>query len=228
MAVFKKQNGFPEAQTQAHNLQTASAKPTAHAWIIALLILSGGTGLAGLYAYKTYMPQTGAVSNNEAVSSLENKEASKITREDIVAVPEVPKELKPETLEEKQRAAMERALETEEAKPAQPKQEGIVLKLLSNSWVEIRDKNNRKLISRVLNEGDQYFVPDRLGLKISVGNAAGVEILIDGEPLENLGRKGQVIRSIPLNKESLLQRFTFAEKPAGDDESNLATTTQNQ
>ena len=42
---------------------------------------------------------------------------------------------------------------------------------------------------------------------MSIGNAGGVEILVDGDPLQNLGGSGQVLRNIPLNAEALKKRF---------------------
>jgi len=123
-------------------------------------------------------------------------------------IPEVPKELTVKALEEKQ--ATTPKIEPP-PKPVEQKQEGIVLKMVQNSWVEIRDANGRKLISRVLNKGDKYFVPERLDLSISIGNAGGVEILVDGDPLDGLGKQGQVLRNIPLNANALLKRFPKAE-----------------
>jgi len=126
-------------------------------------------------------------------------------------VPEVPAELTVEALEEKQATVPEPEPEQQEAsQPAAEQPKGIVLKMLSNSWVEIRDQNNRKLISRVLEAGDQYFVPDRLDLSMSIGNAGGVEILVDGIALENIGESGQVLRNIPLNAGALKERFPFS------------------
>ena len=74
-------------------------------------------------------------------------------------IPEVPKELTVAVLEEEQAAVVKEP----EPEPVVEKPKGIVLKMVHNSWVEIRDQNRRKLISRVLKAGDQYFVPDRLG-----------------------------------------------------------------
>jgi len=125
-------------------------------------------------------------------------------------VPEVPKELTKAVLEEKQAIKPPEPKPEPAPEPVVKKPKGIVLKLVQNSWVEIRDQNNRKLISRVLKEGDQYFVPERLGLSISIGNAGGVEIQVDGQPLQDLGRKGQVLRNIPLNAEALKARFPSA------------------
>ncbi len=134
-------------------------------------------------------------------------------------IPEVPEELTVQALEEKQ-AAVIAAQQEPEPEPA--KQEGIVLKMVSDSWVEIRDVNKRKLISRVLKAGDQYFVPDRLDLSMSIGNAGGVEILVDGDPLENIGKSGEVLRNIPLNAEALLIRFPRAQQ------NTIETSEQNQ
>lgn len=124
-------------------------------------------------------------------------------------IPEVPKELKVDALEEKQKTAIAKPVKAA-VKAEPPKPKGIVLKMLSDSWVEIRDKNRRKIISRVLKKGDQYFVPERLDLTISIGNAGGIAILVDGEPLDNIGVNGQVIRNIPLNAEALKTRFPKA------------------
>lgn len=80
---------------------------------------------------------------------------------------------------------------------------GIILNLIENSWVEIRDGSGKSIVSRVLKAGDQYFVPDRPGLSMSIGNAGGVEMVIDGKALPLLGRTGEIRRNIPLNSKAL-------------------------
>jgi len=87
----------------------------------------------------------------------------------------------------------------EEPVIAEKPQEGIILNIRENSWVEIRDQKGRAMLSRVLKAGDQYYVPDRPDLTISIGNAAGVEIEVDGIKLKALGEKGQVLRRLPLD-----------------------------
>lgn len=80
---------------------------------------------------------------------------------------------------------------------------GIILNVVENSWVEIRDAAGRKLVSQVLRKGDQYFVPDRPDLTMSIGNAAGVEIRIGDLTVPPLGPRGEVRRNISLNFETL-------------------------
>lgn len=95
---------------------------------------------------------------------------------------------------------------SEQAEPAaapEPEEEGIVLNIVENSWVEIRDAKGKAIVSQVLKKGEQYFVPDRPDLTMSLGNASGVEIILDGKALPLLGRRGQVRRNVSLDSESL-------------------------
>ena len=82
---------------------------------------------------------------------------------------------------------------------------GIILNIKEDSWVEIKDKNKKIVVSEVLLTGDQYFVPDSAELTMSLGNSGGVEIVVNGRVLEPLGKKGEVRRNIPLQVEHLMQ-----------------------
>jgi cytoskeleton protein RodZ len=76
---------------------------------------------------------------------------------------------------------------------------GIILNIVENSWVEIKDQTGATILSRVLQAGDLYFVPDRPDLTISLGNSGGVRIEIDGKALKPIGKTGEVRRAIPLD-----------------------------
>ena len=99
----------------------------------------------------------------------------------------------------------EEAAETPEI--AEKPSKGIILNIKQNSWVEIRDKDGKTMISRVLKAGDQYYVPDRPDLTISIGNAGGVEVEVDGQSLRQLGETGKVLRRLPLDAEYLKKNF---------------------
>lgn len=141
-------------------------------------------------------------------------------------IPPVPAELQ-QKVEESPTAPQENALESDvSAEAAQPAEdvtveeevieekppEGIILNILENSWVEIRDKQGKAMISRVLKEGDQYYVPDRPDLTISIGNAAGVQIEVDGVQLKPLGEKGKVVRRLSLDAEYLKENFALDQE----------------
>ncbi len=80
-----------------------------------------------------------------------------------------------------------------------PHGSGIIFNILEQSWVEIKDENGLVIVSEILGKGDQYFVPNSPGLSMSLGNAANVEIIVDGRPLLPLGGQGDVRRDIPLD-----------------------------
>lgn len=94
-------------------------------------------------------------------------------------------------------------------------QSGIILNIIGNSWVEIKNENGEVVVSNILESGDQYFVPDSPGLSMSLGNAANVEIIVQGKTLMPLGKNGDVRRDIPLNI-SYLKTLEFRVEKAGD------------
>ncbi len=112
-----------------------------------------------------------------------------------------------------EQAAVQSGTENAETSPDTPvenpaptpvqQEDGIILNVVENSWVEIRDASGRAIVSRVLKAGDQYFVPDRPDLRMSLGNASGVQIVIDGKALPFLGARGEVKRDISLETKSL-------------------------
>lgn len=87
---------------------------------------------------------------------------------------------------------------------------GIILNILSDSWVEIKDAQGKKIVSETLKAGDQYFVPNSPGLTMSLGNAGGVELVLDGAALKPLGKNGVTKRDIPLET-AYLKTLEFKE-----------------
>lgn len=90
----------------------------------------------------------------------------------------------------------------------------IVLKAVSDSWVQVRDAENALLFTKVLRGGDSYQVPRRDGLTLLTGNAGGLEIYVDGRPTPSIGPLGAVRRNVSLDPERLLA----GEAVAGDSE----------
>ncbi len=148
-------------------------------------------------------------------------------RELIEVIPPVPMELQQKVDESPtgtQPLGTEEALEAgaealadvdapaEEEVIAEKPIKGIILNIIENSWVEIRDKSGKAMLSRVLKAGDQYYVPDRPDLTISIGNAAGVSIEVDGQKLKPLGQKGKVVRRLSLDAEYLKENFALEKQ----------------
>ncbi|MCH8155428.1 MAG: DUF4115 domain-containing protein [Proteobacteria bacterium] len=80
----------------------------------------------------------------------------------------------------------------------------IVLRALQDSWVQIRDRQDALLLTRVLRVGDTYYVPTQDGLTLLTGNAGGIAIEVDGVAVAPLGPVGAVRRQIALDPVRLL------------------------
>lgn len=87
---------------------------------------------------------------------------------------------------------------------AAPIPNGIVVHATADSWVEIRDARRSVLIARVLKAGENYRVPNQPGLSMRTGNAGGLEITWDGNPVPPIGRTGTVRRDVALDPQALI------------------------
>ena len=74
-----------------------------------------------------------------------------------------------------------------------------MIKARIDSWVQIRDPDGEKLLTRVLRAGDSFRVPDKPGLLMETGNAGGLEISVDGTVIPDIGPKGAVRRDVALD-----------------------------
>ncbi|MDV7339775.1 DUF4115 domain-containing protein [Terasakiella sp. A23] len=119
---------------------------------------------------------------------------------EVAAVSEAPAE--PETP-----AEPEVAPEPEpEPEPAQPQvmKEKIVLKAIDYVWMQLANPDGSIAGQKVLEEGDEFEVPNTVGLILRTGNAGGLEVYVDGKKAPSLGEPGDVRSNIQMNPEKLL------------------------
>lgn len=91
--------------------------------------------------------------------------------------------------------------------PPAPAPGEVVLRAVADTWIQIKSvKTGKVLFSRVLREGETLPAPDRHGLKMTVGNAGGLEIRVDGILAPSIGGHGQVVRDLSLDGPALLDR----------------------
>jgi cytoskeleton protein RodZ len=85
--------------------------------------------------------------------------------------------------------------------PANPG--GLVLTLAArrNSWVEAK-VDGTTVLNRVLKDGELQRLEARQEVVLSVGNAAGVAVTLNGRPLAPLGQDGEVKRNIVINAQT--------------------------
>jgi cytoskeleton protein RodZ len=80
----------------------------------------------------------------------------------------------------------------------------IVIRAKADAWVQVREPGGHTLISRLLRAGESWPVPpNRPGLLLTLGNAGGTELLVDGVVAPGFGLSGAVRRDLPLDADQI-------------------------
>lgn len=99
-------------------------------------------------------------------------------------------------------AETDQAVETASASAsAEPR---IIINAIGDSWIQVRDDINAEmLVTRLLQAGQSYEVPNRSGLVLLTGNAGALSIVVDGTEAPSIGGPGVVRRGVALDPEKL-------------------------
>jgi cytoskeleton protein RodZ len=73
----------------------------------------------------------------------------------------------------------------------------MVLEFQQDSWTEVY-ADGRSIFSGLIKKGTRREFEAREGFRLTLGNAGGVRVTVDGRALEPLGQAGQVVRNLPL------------------------------
>lgn len=192
--LFKTQYMDAQPKSELSFPVPASESRTPSSWV---LVVSLVVAFAVLYGW-AYLPGGSKTSQAPAVPNV--PEAFKDKVQGDVPIPALP---------ENQAVPAPGASEGAAAVAAETGK-GLVLQIVKDSWVEIKDDTGNKIVSDKLKAGDQYLVPNNPGLTMTLGNAGGVEILIDGRALKPLGDEGEIRSDIPLDT-TFLKTLEFKE-----------------
>lgn len=108
------------------------------------------------------------------------------------------------TVEEKVETTSTPAVENEAPAEPQVMTEKVMLKAVDYSWIQVTDADGNVIHTQVLNEGEEYQIPQTQGLILRTGNAGGLEIYVDGTKVPSIGEAGEVRRKVQINPEKLL------------------------
>lgn len=104
------------------------------------------------------------------------------------------------------------AAPVEETLPEPEKKREITINVKEKSWVEVRDKQGKTILSRILKPGEVFLVPEEnYGLRLDTGNAGGIEFLVNGEPLLPLGKRGDILRGLVLDGDELTKKYLLKD-----------------
>ena len=102
------------------------------------------------------------------------------------------------------------------AAPPQPRVYGavngptriVIRAATGDCWLQVRDADDMVVAQRTLHKDDSYRVPEERGLVMRTGNAAALEITVDGKPVRPIGG---TVRHVALDPERLLAGTAIAE-----------------
>lgn len=77
----------------------------------------------------------------------------------------------------------------------------ISLKFLNSTWIQLRDENNEIIISKLMNQGDEYSYSVSEKLNLTAGNAGNIIIAINGVVMGKAGKAGEVIDSLIIDQD---------------------------
>ncbi|MBF0137945.1 MAG: DUF4115 domain-containing protein [Magnetococcus sp. DMHC-1] len=83
----------------------------------------------------------------------------------------------------------------------------VTLVATEETWVSVRDADGQQIKNRVMKPGERFEIPGGGKYTALLGNAGGVQFLVDGRSLPPLGRRGEVVRNLDVSPKSLLHRF---------------------
>lgn len=163
---------------------------------------------SGLITSAEKTPDNGAAATAAAGGETATVLASASTNSTAAETPAAPEaKTEIEMLVRPTRPAEERpATEPEVINVKQRGKSRVVLEASQKSWVQVSDSAGKVVYKKVMAQGEQFFVPDQPGMSLVTSNAGGLAVIVDGAPVQNLGRRGEIIRGVSLNADDLKKR----------------------
>ena len=81
----------------------------------------------------------------------------------------------------------------------------IIISASATSWIEIAKSNGEIVVSKLLRKGDQFIATADTDLFLSTGNAGGISLAVGDLQAVQIGKVGEIIRDLGLNRDSLSQ-----------------------
>ena len=77
----------------------------------------------------------------------------------------------------------------------------ITLKILNDTWLQIRNEDDEIILSQLMNKNDEYSYDLESNYSITSGNAGHIMVIIDQKVRGKIGKNGQVVDSLILSKD---------------------------
>ena len=77
----------------------------------------------------------------------------------------------------------------------------IKLKFLKPTWIQIRNEQDQIVLSKLMNQNDEYSYSISDNYSLTAGNAGNILVSINNETRGKVGKKGEVIDSFSINSD---------------------------
>lgn len=147
-----------------------------------LIILAGG----GWWLYMDWRENTPAqpVNTVKSVGSVSPAPAAKVAAEQQAEPPPMGAGLQPAELVQPPAAANLSAAPTQTSTSASTPTAHIVMKLSQSSWVRVLDRDGKEIFNKNKPAGSEETIEGVPPFKLDVGNAAGVQLSYNGQPVD--------------------------------------------
>lgn len=91
---------------------------------------------------------------------------------------------------------------------AQNRDARVILRAREPTRVLVQGADGAVFINRVLQPGDSYRVPDKVGLTLTTPNGGAVAVELDGQEMGSAGGAGQVTEAMSLDPQAIVDRYS--------------------
>ena len=75
----------------------------------------------------------------------------------------------------------------------------ITLKFMDSTWIQLRDKQENIIFSKLMNQDEEYSYSLSKNLNLTAGNAGNIIVAIDGVVKGKVGKLGEVVESLVID-----------------------------
>ena len=75
----------------------------------------------------------------------------------------------------------------------------ITLKILNPTWIQLRDKDDKIIVSKLMTKNEEYSYYSKLNYSITSGNGGNILVLIDNKIRGKISNMGQVVDSFVID-----------------------------
>ena len=77
----------------------------------------------------------------------------------------------------------------------------VILKLVNPTWLQLRDKSNNIIISKLMDKDEEFSYDLSLNYRITAGNAGNILVIINSDVRGKIGKYGDVVDSLILESD---------------------------